>query len=164
MALNWRHKVGLLLILIAGGVGLLFDLNAKQVTGIGLIGVAFAWLFGSLALRTLGFVSSLLISILGLYLTAQPLWKDWRTAEESASQYDSALQELRIAVKESRNIVWDAATPEHDPWGDYERENLGQKKDWFERNAPSAQTEDQQLSERNLLQGCGRSTPALTMT
>jgi hypothetical protein len=68
VVLNWRHEAGLFLALIATACGLLFELSAKQTAGIALLGIALAWLFRSLSLRTIGVTSFLVISALGLYL------------------------------------------------------------------------------------------------
>ena len=85
MPLNWGHKAGLFLTLIATSLGLLLELSAKQTAGIALLGVALAWLFGSVAVRTLGLTFLILISALGLYLAAAPLWRDWKSVNESAT-------------------------------------------------------------------------------
>jgi hypothetical protein len=46
-SLNRRHKAALFLALIPVGVGLLLGAGAKQSLGMALLGMAFAWAFGS---------------------------------------------------------------------------------------------------------------------
>jgi len=102
MNLNWRHKAGLFLAVTATGIGLLLELSAKQTAGIALLGIAFAWLCGSLAVRTLGLATLVLISTVGLYVAAAPMWEYWRSFRESANDYDSAITELQLAVKNAQ--------------------------------------------------------------
>ena len=117
VTLNWRHKAGLLLALTATGVGLLLELSAKQTSGIAVLGIAFAWLIGTFSTRTVGLASLILISALGLYVAAGPVWGDWRSFRQSANTYDSAIAELVLAVKgvvghryeivSPQGVVWD---------------------------------------------------------
>jgi hypothetical protein len=45
--LNQRHKAALFLTLLAAGASLVLNMAAKQTTGVVLLGLAFAWAFGS---------------------------------------------------------------------------------------------------------------------
>ena len=63
MKLNWRHKAGLFLTLVAVGCGLFLECSAKQAVGIALLGIAFAWLIGSLTPRTLMVTFAILICV-----------------------------------------------------------------------------------------------------
>jgi uncharacterized membrane protein len=45
--LNRRHKVALFLTLLAAGASLVLNMSAKQTAGVVLLGLAFAWAFGS---------------------------------------------------------------------------------------------------------------------
>lgn len=97
-SLNRRHKAGLFLVLVASGLSLLFEASVKQTAGIVLLGTAATWLFGSMSLRTLGFASSSLVSIIGLYVAISPIL-DARYAYLAESEsYDFALAEIRTAV------------------------------------------------------------------
>ena len=96
--LNWRHKAGLFLTLVAVGCGLFLECSAKQAVGIALLGIAFAWLIGSLTPRTLAVTSAILICAVGLYVEGAPVWSDWNSVRNSAAQYDSAIADLQSAV------------------------------------------------------------------
>ena len=64
-SLNRRHKVGLFLVLVATGVCLFFEASAKQTAGVALLGIAFAWVLGSLSLLTLRFLCSIAAGAVG---------------------------------------------------------------------------------------------------
>ena len=99
MKLNWRHKAGLFLTLVAVGCGLFLECSAKQAVGIALLGIAFAWLIGTLTQRTLVVTYAILICAVGLYVAVDPVWSDWNSVRNSAAQYDSAIADLRAAIK-----------------------------------------------------------------
>ncbi len=107
VTINRRHKAGLFLTLTIAGVCLLVELSAKQVVGITLLTLAFTWLVATLRLRTVGLSSLILISLFGLYLAAEPIWKDWRAFAMTAEQYDSAMSQLQQSVSISAGVVCD---------------------------------------------------------
>lgn len=74
MKLNWRHKASLFLTLVAVGCGLFLESSAKQAAGIALVGIAFAWLIGSLTPRALVVTFAILICAVGLYVAVAPIW------------------------------------------------------------------------------------------
>ena len=77
MKLNWRHKAGLFLTLVAVGCGLFLECSAKQAVGIALLGIAFAWLIGSLTPRAFSVTFAILICAVGLYVPVAPVWSDF---------------------------------------------------------------------------------------
>jgi hypothetical protein len=99
MTLNWRHKAGLFLTVVAVGSGLYLELSVKQAVGIALIGVAFSWLIGSLTPRVLRVAFAILICAIGLNVGAAPVWSNWESIQTPASEYDLAIGELQSAVK-----------------------------------------------------------------
>jgi hypothetical protein len=101
MTLNWRHKTGLFLTLVAVGIGLFLDASAKQAVGITLLGIAFSWLIGSLTPRAFGVMFAILLCAVGLYVAADPIWSDWESVQKTASEYDLAIHELQSAVKQA---------------------------------------------------------------
>jgi hypothetical protein len=98
MTLNWRHKAGLFLTLVAVGCGLFLELSAKQAVGIALIGIAFSWLIGS-SRRALRVAFAIGICAVGLYIAAAPVWSDWKSKKESAAEYEIGISDLQYAIK-----------------------------------------------------------------
>jgi hypothetical protein len=90
--LNRRHKTALFLTIVAAGVSLLLAAGAKQTAGVALLGVAFAWAFGSNS-RIVHwlFVAS------GSALLAAPIGFDWYTYRHTAKLYEN-----QVAAFESR--------------------------------------------------------------
>ncbi len=82
--LNRRHKAALFLALIAVGAGLVLDMGAKQSFGIALLGMAFAWAFGSDS-RPVHW----LFVVAGTVLAFAPLALQWHERREAAKQYQS---------------------------------------------------------------------------
>jgi hypothetical protein len=109
MTLNWRRKAGLFLTLVAEGCGLSLDVSAKQAVGIGLLGIAFSWLVGSLTPRTLGVAFAVSVCALGLWVAISPVWSDWNYTQKSAAEYDVAISDLQAAVKNAGAIPTKAA-------------------------------------------------------
>lgn len=110
--LNRRHKAGLLLVLAGAGLCLFLDASAKQTAGAVLLGLAGTWLLGSLNLRTLWFLSSLLLFAVGLSIAAAPVRTDWNSYQVSVQDYDAAIADLRQSVEKSVPIKWDDVPPE----------------------------------------------------
>lgn len=106
--LNLRHKLGLFLAVVATGFTLLLEASAKQTAGVLLLGVAAAWLIGSLSARTLGIVGCLLVCTLGLFIAVLPVKVDWDTYQRTSREYDFAVSQLREAIAKS------PATPHDD--------------------------------------------------
>lgn len=104
MTLNWRHKTGLFLTLVAEGCGLFLEVSAKQAVGITLLGIALSWLIGSLTPRTLGVAFAFLICAVGLYVGAAPVWSDWNSTQTSAAEYDLAISDLQLAIKNALQL------------------------------------------------------------
>ncbi|HXA76347.1 MAG TPA: hypothetical protein VNV41_04380 [Candidatus Acidoferrales bacterium] len=102
--LNRRHKVGLFLVLVAAGLSLFLEASAKQTAGIILLGLAGAWLLGSLKLRTLWLVSSILACVVGLGIVAIPVIDDSNSIQYSVQSYDNALSDLGRDVSSARAI------------------------------------------------------------
>jgi hypothetical protein len=115
-SLNSRHKAGLSVALAATGASLLLDASAKQTAGVVLLGLAAAWFFGSVGIRTLGVILSSIACCVGLYIATSPIWNERNSVLASAQEYDSAVAEVRGAIAG------------HAP------KDSGQ--DWFEKNAP----------------------------
>ena len=90
--LNRRHKAVLFLTLVAAGVSLVLGAVAKQTAGVALLGLAFAWAFGSNS-RIVHwlFVAS------GSALLVAPIGFDWYTDRHTAKLYES-----RVAAFERR--------------------------------------------------------------
>jgi len=109
-SLNRRHKVGLFLVLVATGLSLFLEASAKQTAGIALLGVAFAWLFGSLSLRVLLLWLCSLTCATGVGLVGFPLWQEHSLVEAKAQEYDSAVAEIRAAVATAS--LWEDVPPE----------------------------------------------------
>jgi len=105
MALNRRHRWALFVAIAATGCALLLDFTIKQTAGVALLGVAFAWLLGSVSLRALGLTFGILMMLLGLYLSAAPLWGDWRSVRESSAEYDFAITGLQAAIHDACTAV-----------------------------------------------------------
>ena len=105
MTLNWRHKAGLFLTLVAVGCGLFLECSAKQAVGVALIGIAFTWLVGSLTPRTLVVTFEILLCAVGLYVATAPVWSDWNSTQRSVAEYDLAIADLQSAIKGA--VVWD---------------------------------------------------------
>src|SRR5208337_1903246 len=103
-SLNRRHKAGLLLVLAATGVGLLLDASAKQTMGIVLLGLAATWFVGSVAVRTLGIILSVMTFCVGLYLVAMPVWNERESVRSAAQEYDAALAAIREAVHDQSEL------------------------------------------------------------
>jgi hypothetical protein len=94
-AVNRRHKAAILLTLLAAGTSLIVDLETKQVVGIVLLGLAFAWLFGS----NNPLAHSVLI-VAGLSLTATPLWRDWHEYREERRSYFASVADFETRIPE----------------------------------------------------------------
>ncbi len=105
VTLNRRHKAGAFLVLVAAGLSLSFEASAKQTAGIVLLGVAATWLFGSVSLRVLGFVSCSLGCISGLCVAILPILSERDSYLAASAEYDLALAEIRAAV--ARAPVWE---------------------------------------------------------
>jgi len=121
-SLNRRHKAGLLLVLAATGVGLLLDASAKQTMGIVLLGLAATWFVGSVAVRTLGIILSVMTFCVGLYLVAMPVWNERESVRSAAQEYDAALAAIREAVHDQSELEkYRVKTPkaEHDQFGQF---------------------------------------------
>lgn len=71
--LDRRHKAVLFLVLVAAGISLIAEASAKQTTGVVLLGFAAAWLLGSLRLRVVWLLSSLIACAAGIFTTGQPV-------------------------------------------------------------------------------------------
>lgn len=99
MTLNWRHKAGLFLTLVAVGCGLFLDLSAKQAVGIALLGIAFSWLIGSLSARVLTAAFAIVLCGVGLYLAVYPVWSDRQSTTKSIVEYDVAMDDFQYAIK-----------------------------------------------------------------
>ena len=92
---NTRHKAALVLTLLATGASLIVGLETKQVVGIALLGLAFAWLLGSNSLL----VHSLLI-VAGLSLaTGRVLW-DWQKYQAEARNYRASVAYFESTIPE----------------------------------------------------------------
>jgi hypothetical protein len=83
-SLNRRHKAALFLALIAVGVGLLLGAGVKQSLGIALLGMAFAWAFGSDS-RPVHW----LFVVAGTVLAFAPLVYQWYDQRGAAESYQS---------------------------------------------------------------------------
>jgi hypothetical protein len=103
VTLNWRHKFGLILTLVAVGCGLFLDSSIKQTVGIAIVGLAFSWLIGSITPRV-GVAFAVLTCAVGLYVAAALVWSDWNSAQKSAAEYDVAIADLQTAVKNAAII------------------------------------------------------------
>lgn len=97
-SLNRRHKVGLFLVLVAAGISLFFEDSAKQTAGIVLLGLAATWLLGSLSVRALRLLSSVMACGVGIFLAGKPVLDDWKSFHESVQNYERAMSDLRQAV------------------------------------------------------------------
>jgi hypothetical protein len=102
-SLNRRHKAGLLLVLAAAGVSLLFEASAKQTAGVILLGLAATWLIGSLSVRTLWLSCSVSLCGVGLLAAGKPILDDWKGFQDWAHGYDRAVSDLRRAVAIARS-------------------------------------------------------------
>lgn len=102
--LNKRHRIGLFLVIVVAGLSLLLEASTRQTAGIILLGLAATWLVGSVALRTLWFVLSALVFIVGLYVATFPVWLDWNVYHGRVHDYESAITDLRVAVAQSRSL------------------------------------------------------------
>jgi hypothetical protein len=93
--LNRRHKAILFLTLVAAGVSLVLGAGAKQTAGVTLLGVAFAWAFGSNS-RIVHwlFVAS------GSALLVAPIGFDWYTARHTAKFYVSQVAAFERKIPE----------------------------------------------------------------
>jgi hypothetical protein len=92
---NPRHKAALVLTLLATGASLIVGLETKQVVGIALLGLAFAWLLGSNSLL----VHSLFI-VAGLSLaTGRVLW-DWQKYRAEARNYRASVAYFESRIPE----------------------------------------------------------------
>jgi hypothetical protein len=110
MTLNWRHKSGLFFTVVAVGIGLFLECSAKQAVGIALLGIAFAWLIGTLPTRALVATFAILLCAVGLYVGAAPVLSDRDSAQKSAAEYDVAIADLQSAVKGAVTIDIDPST------------------------------------------------------
>ena len=91
--LNRRHKTALFLTVLAAGFSLLLpEVSAKQTAGILLLGLAFAWVFGSDS-RPVHW----LFVVLGMALFIGPVGFDWYSAHDTAMAYAR-----RVAVFERK--------------------------------------------------------------
>lgn len=96
--MNRRHKVGLLLTLIAVGLCLLLDASLKQTAGVFVLSVAASLLIGGLKARTLQIIGCLTVSALGLLIIGARLLS-WRgTTKQAAHEYDNAILDLNDAI------------------------------------------------------------------
>lgn len=93
--LNRRHKAALFLTLVAAGVSLVLGADAKQTAGVALLGVAFAWAFGSNS----RFVH-LLFAVFGLALLAGPLAFHWYSYRISTNKYQEQVAEFERKIPE----------------------------------------------------------------
>jgi len=109
--LNRRHKVGLFLAVAATGLSLLLEASAKQTAGILVLGIATAWLIGSLSSRTLGIVACLLACASGLVMAAKPVKEDLDRYRLASQQYESAVDQLRDAIAKAPTVTWDVFDP-----------------------------------------------------
>jgi hypothetical protein len=112
--LNRRHKAVLFLVLVAAGISLVAEASAKQTSGVVLLGLAAAWLLGSLRLRVLWLLSSLIACAAGIFTAGQPVLDDWESFPSSVQDYDRSILDLRDAV--ARSI---AAKPTKFDWSKY---------------------------------------------
>jgi hypothetical protein len=101
--LNRRHQVGLFIVLVATGLILLLEASAKQTAGIVLLGLAATWLLGSLRLRVLWLIFSLVAFVAGIGVAAMPVLDDWSSFQTRARYYDGAISDLRQAVGKSKS-------------------------------------------------------------
>jgi len=102
--LNRRHKIGLFLLLVAAGISLFLEASAKQTTGIVLLGLAATWLLGTISVRLLWLLSSLLVCLVGILVAGKPVVDDWKSFREPVQSYDRAVADLREAVTKSRPL------------------------------------------------------------
>jgi hypothetical protein len=91
------------------------EVSVKQAAGIVLLGLAFAWLLGSMSLRALGFASCSIICAVGLIVATLPIHSDWESCQTSASDYDAAIADLRRAISNPWRVVGQpSAPPKHE--------------------------------------------------
>ena len=108
--LNRRHKVGLFLVIVATGLGLFLDASMKQTAGVVLLGLAATWLIGSLGLRTLWLLSSVVVSGIGIFITAKPILEEWESFRSSSEVYARGLSDLHVAIA-SGKVDWSKFGP-----------------------------------------------------
>jgi hypothetical protein len=104
MTLNWRHKAGLFLTLVAMGCGLFLELSTKQAVGIALLGIAFSWLIGSLPTLALATTFTILLCAFGLYVAVAPAWSDWNSTRKPIAEYDLQTQPTILMLDSDRQI------------------------------------------------------------
>lgn len=92
---NPRHKAALVLTLLATGASLIVGFDTKQVVGIVLLGLAFAWLLGSNSLL----VHSLFV-VAGLGLATGPIWWDWQKYHAEAKSYHASVAYFESKIPE----------------------------------------------------------------
>src|SRR5712664_2313029 len=123
--LNRRHQAGLFLVLVATGLSLFFEASTKQTAGIIVLGLAGTWFIGSVALRTLGVILSLMTFCIGFYIAVLPIWNERESVLIEAQEYDSAVAEIRGAI--AKSPIWEIGDgPETLPADFFERQ--GKKK------------------------------------
>ena len=87
-----------LLKIVATGLGLFLDASMKQTAGVVLLGLAATSLIGSLGLRTLWFLSSVVVSGIGIFITAKPILEEWESFRSSSEVYARGLSDLHVAI------------------------------------------------------------------
>jgi hypothetical protein len=95
MELNRRHKVALFLTLVDAGVNLVLGGSTKQTAGVALLGVAFAWAFGSNSR-----IVHWLFVVLGSALLVAPIGFDWSTDRHTIKFYESQVAAFERRIPE----------------------------------------------------------------
>jgi hypothetical protein len=93
--LNRRHKAVLFLTLVAAGVNLVLGAVAKQTAGVTLLGVAFAWAFGSNSR-----IVHWLFVVSGSALLVGPAGFDWYTDRHTTKFYESQVAAFERRIPE----------------------------------------------------------------
>jgi len=93
--LNRRHKAALFLTLAATGVSLVLGVGAKQTAGVALLGVAFAWAFGSNSR-----IVHWLFVVSGSAVLVAPTGFDWYTDRHTAKFYESQVAAFERRIPE----------------------------------------------------------------
>jgi len=93
--LNRRHKAALFLTLVAAGVNLVLGAGAKQTAGVALLGVAFAWAFGSKSR-----IVHWLFVVSGSAVLVAPASFDWYTDRHTTKFYESQVAAFERRIPE----------------------------------------------------------------